>query len=199
MYHLDGNDEWNNIHSSDLWVYNKLFLSRVLGYTCGPVGTTVPKPDFYIVRPSFNLLGMGRFARKEYIYKYTDHYHPSEFWCEIFEDEHLSVDFKYQEAKLIVLGTRSWENPLYKWDRWEKVQRNVQFPEILTKLVGNYEWINCEFIGNRLIEVHFRQNPDFRYGNKVAIPVWEENNCQNYKDYEYIQDSDFYRRGFWIK
>jgi hypothetical protein len=199
MYHLDGNDEWNNIHSSDLWVYNKLFLSRVLGYTCGPVGTTVPKPDFYIVRPSFNLLGMGRFARKEYIYKYTDHYHPSEFWCEIFEDEHLSVDFQYQEAKLIVLGTRSWENPLYKWDRWEKVQRNVQFPEILTKLVGNYEWINCEFIGNRLIEVHFRQNPDFRYGNKVAIPVWEENNCQNYKDYEYIQDSDFYRRGFWIK
>ena len=29
-YFLDGNDEWNNIHPSDLWVYNKLFLSRIL-------------------------------------------------------------------------------------------------------------------------------------------------------------------------
>ena len=26
MYLLDGNDEWNNIHHDDLWVYNKLFL-----------------------------------------------------------------------------------------------------------------------------------------------------------------------------
>lgn len=199
MYHLDGNDEWNHIHPSDLWVYNKLFLSRVLGYTCGPSGTTVPKPDFYIVRPSFNLLGMGRFARKEYIYKYTDHYHPSEFWCEIFDGEHLSVDFQHQEAKLVVLGTRSWENPLYKWDRWEKIEQEVQFPEILTTLKGDYEWINCEFIRNRLIEVHFRQNPDFRYGNTVAIPVWDENKRENHGNYQYVQDSDFYRKGFWIK
>lgn len=199
MYHLDGNNEWAQIHSSDLWVYNKLYLSRVLGYTCGPVGVTVPQPDFYIVRPSFNLLGMGRFARKEYIYKYTDHYHPSEFWCEIFEGDHLSVDFQHQEAKLVVLGTRSWENPLYKWDRWEKIEKEVQFPEILTTLKGDYEWINCEFIGNWLIEVHFRQNPDFRYGNTVAIPVWDENQRQNDENYEYVQDSDFYRRGFWIK
>jgi hypothetical protein len=50
MYLLDGNDEWNNIHHDDLWIYNKLFLSRVLGYTCGPSGTTVPKSDFYIKR-----------------------------------------------------------------------------------------------------------------------------------------------------
>jgi len=68
MY-LEGDQEWNHIHPNDLWVYNKLILSRVLGYNCGPVGTAVPKPDFYIVRPSMNLLGMGRFARIEYIYK----------------------------------------------------------------------------------------------------------------------------------
>jgi hypothetical protein len=60
MYHLDVNDEWNAIHHDDLWIYNKLQLSRVLGYTCGPIGTTVPKPDFYIVRPSVNFLGNGR-------------------------------------------------------------------------------------------------------------------------------------------
>jgi hypothetical protein len=199
MYFLECDDEWNQIHPSDLWVYNKLFLSRVLGYACGPAGTTVPNPDFYIVRPSFNLFGMSRFARKEWIEKQTDDIHPSEFWCEIFEGEHLSVDFHHQQAELVILGTRKSENPLYKWDKWEKVDRDVKFPKILDQLHGNYEWINCEFIGNQLIEVHFRQNPDFRYGNTIAIPNWEENNQENFENYEYVQDSDFHRRGFWIK
>ena len=197
MYHLDGNDEWTNIHPSDLWVYNKLFLSRVLGYTCGPVGTTVPRPDFYIVRPSFNLLGMGRFARKEWLYKYTDHIHPAEFWCEIFEGTHLSVDFKNKKSELVVLGTRDDDDPYYKWEKWEKIDLDVQFPKILDDLKGNYEYINCEFIGGRLIEVHFRQNPDFRYGNTVAIPVWNDEMGKN-EQYRYIEDEDYLRKGFYI-
>ena len=196
MYHLNGNDEWNNIHSSDLWVYNKLFLSRVLGYTCGPIGTTVPKPDFYIVRPSLNLLGMGRFARKEWIEHYTDQFHPAEFWCEIFEGEHLSVDFHHQQSELVVLGTRDVEDPYYKWKKWEKIDRRVDFPEILQTLKGNYDYINCEFIGNNLIEVHFRQNPDFRYNNSVAVPVWDD---QIDKNKTFIKDSDYLRRGFYIQ
>ena len=196
MYHLDGNDEWNQIHPSDLWVYNKLFLSRVLGYACGPIGTTVPKPDFYIVRPSFNLLGMGRFARKEWLYKYTDHIHPAEFWCEIFEGAHLSVDFKEKKSELVVLGTRDDDDPYYKWKKWEKIDLDVQFPEILNDLKGDYEYINCEFIGGNLIEVHFRQNPDFRYNNKVAIPVW---NNEKVEDMTFIEDIDYYRKGFWVK
>ena len=198
MY-LEGNDEWNQIHSEDLWVYNKLILSRVLGYTCGPIGTSVPRPDFYILRPSMNLLGMGRYARKEYIYKYTDSYHPSEFWCEIFEGNHISVDYQYGEQRLTVMGIRDEMNPLYKWDMWKKIDMEVPFPKILKKLQGDYEWINCEFIGNRLIEVHFRQNPDFRYGNDVAIPVWSDSNSELYKDYRFIEDSDYLRKGFWVK
>ena len=198
MY-LEGNDEWNQIHSEDLWVYNKLILSRVLGYTCGPIGTSVPRPDFYILRPSMNLLGMGRYARKEYIYKYTDCYHPSEFWCEIFEGDHISVDYQNKEQKLTVMGVRDETNPLYKWDMWKKVDYKMPFPDILNKLKGEYEWINCEFIGSRLIEVHFRQNPDFRYGNSVAIPVWNDSRPIDSKDYQFIDDQDYFRRGFWIK
>ena len=196
MYILEGNQEWNQIHHDDLWVYNKLFLSRVLGYTCGPVGTTVPKPDFYIVRPSINLLGMGRFARKEWIEQYTDEFHPSEFWCELFEGPHLSVDFKNQQSELVVLGTRNDEDPYYKWKKWEKINKKVDFPEILNKLKGNYEYINCEFIGDKLIEVHFRQNPDFRYNNSVAIPVWDDEQHENMK---FIEDSDYIRKGFYIE
>ena len=198
MY-LEGNDEWNQIHSEDLWVYNKLILSRVLGYTCGPIGTSVPRPDFYILRPSMNLLGMGRYARKEYIYKYTDCYHPSEFWCEVFEGDHISVDYQNKEQKLTVLGVRDEMNPLYKWDMWKKVDYEMPFPTILNKLKGEYEWINCEFIGNRLIEVHFRQNPDFKYGNSVAIPVWNDSYSIDSEDYRFIDDKDYLRRGFWIK
>jgi hypothetical protein len=196
MYHLECDDEWQNIHPSDLWVYNKLFLSRVLGYTCGPAGTTVPKPDFYIVRPSFNLLGMGRFARREWINKRTDDIHPAEFWCEIFEGEHLSVDFHEKKSKLVVLGTRDSIDPYYKWKKWEKVDISIDFPEILLDLKGNYEWINCEFINGKLIEVHFRQNPDFRYNNSVAIPVWDD---EKYENMKFIEDGDYFRKGFYIQ
>jgi hypothetical protein len=199
MYHLDCNDEWNHIHSKDLWIYSKLFLSRVLGYTCGPIGSKVPKPDFYIVRPSFNLLGMGRFARKEWIECDTNQYHPAEFWCEIFEGEHLSVDFHHQKSELVVLGTKDSSDPYYKWKKWEKIDRKIDFPEILKDLNGNYDWINCEFIGDKLIEVQFRRNPDFRYNNSVAIPVWDDNYSE---DLNFIRDNEYDtygRRGLFVK
>ena len=189
-YFLDVNEEWNQIHPKDIWAYNKLSLSRLSGYTCGPIGTTVPKTDFYIVRPCINLLGMGRFARKEWIEKDTDHFHPSEFWCEIFHEK---------KSKLVVIGERNSDDPLYKWSKWEKIDVEVDFPSILNDLVGNYEWINCEFIGNCLIEVQFRQNPDFRYGNTVAIPTWDKKVRGNMCDYTFIEDSDYLRKGFWIK
>lgn len=203
MYLLDCNDEWNHIHSKDLWVYNKLFLSRRLGYLCGPTGTRVPKPDFYIVRPSFNLLGMGRFARKEWIENQTDHFHPSEFWCELFYGQHLSVDFHEKKSKLVVIGEKNANDPFYKWNKWSKIDIQIEFPFILNDLVGNYEWINCEFIDNNLIEVQFRQNPDFRYGNSIAIPVWEDSQRQKSdENLTFIEDNEYnthYRRGFWIK
>jgi hypothetical protein len=199
MYLLEGDDEWNHIHSEDLWVYNKLFLSRRLGYACGPSGTTVPKPDFYIVRPSFNLLGMSRFARIEWIEKTTDDFHPAEFWCEIFEGEHLSVDFYNKKQELVVLGTRDSKDEIYKWKKWEKIDKKVEFPNILKNLKKNYEWINCEFIGGKLIEVQFRRNPDFCYENTVAIPVWSEKSEENYPGYRFVEDTDYQRVGFWVK
>jgi hypothetical protein len=202
MYLLECDDEWNHIHSKDLWVYNKLFLSRRLGYLCGPAGTTVPKPDFYIVRPSFNLFGMSRLARIEWIEKRTDDMHPAEFWCEIFKGDHISVDYHHQEQDLCVLGTREEGSPIYKWTKWEKINKNIIFPDILRNLNKHYEWINCEFIGEKLIEVQFRRNPNFRYNNKVAIPVWIENEKdlnEKYKNYKFIEDVSYDRIGFLIE
>jgi len=74
----------------------------------------------------------------------------------------------------------------------------VKFPEILNDLVGNYEWINCEFIGNHLIEVQFRQNPDFRYQNSVAIPVWDKKINKDIPGYRFVEDNDYKRIGFYV-
>ena len=198
MYHLDSSDEWNYIHPEDLWVYNKLFLNQRLRHLCGPTGVPVPYSGYYIVRPSFNLLGMGRFSRKEWIYKYTDQFHPAEFWCEMFYGDHYSVDYQNKESKLVVLGERDEDDPFYRWKKWTKVDGEVPFPSILNSLKGDYEWINCEFIGNHLIEVHFRRNPDFRYGNSVAIPVWNDQKIENIENLRFIEDKDYLRRGFYI-
>jgi hypothetical protein len=134
----------------------------------------------------------------EWIYKSTDSFHPSEFWCEVFEGKHLSVDFQNKKSKLVVLGERDEDAPLYKWSKWTKIDYEVEFPEILNDLKGNYEWINCEFIGNKLIEVHFRRNPDFRYDNSVAVPVWRNDRPQRMGDLIFIEDQDYLRRGFFI-
>ena len=198
MYHLECIDEWKSIHSDDLWVYNKLFLNQRLRHLCGPTGVPVPYSGYYIVRPSINLLGMGRFSRIEWIYKSTDNFHPAEFWCEIFEGPHLSVDFYNQKSELVVLGERDNDEPLYKWKKWTKINREVEFPEILKNLKGDYKWINCEFIGNKLIEVHFRRNPDFRYGNSIAIPVWKGDSPQKVDNFTFIEDKDYLRRGFFV-
>ena len=197
MYCLESKDEWGIIHPDDLWIYNKLILSTKLGYKCGPAGVSVPNPGYYIVRPSMNLMGMGRNAEILWLENSTEHLYPSDFWCEVFKGEHLSVDFYKKEAKLVILGERDDTDPLYKWKKWSKNEKKIEFPPILSSLMGKYDWINCEFIGSNLIEVHFRQNPDFRYGNTVAIPVWNDEMGKN-EQYRYIEDEDYLRKGFYI-
>jgi hypothetical protein len=146
MYNLTVSEEWNSIHPRDLWVYNKLQLSQTLGYTCGPAGLEVPKSGFYIVRPIMNFMGMGRYAREEFIKRDTEYLHPGEFWCEVFDGEHLSVDYFRGESSLVVMGKRKKDFKFYKWDSWEKTDRKVEFPELLNPLKDRYDWINCEFL-----------------------------------------------------
>lgn len=197
MYPTD-DEEWDLIHPYDLWAYNKLQVSRILGYQCGPSGTTVPKSDFYIVRPCMNIRGMGLNAKIMWLDGPTKDLHPAEFWCEVFSGEHLSVDFYKKECDLVVKGTRDAKNPLYKWDKWEKIDKKVEFPPILNNLVGNYDWIQCEFIDGNLIEVHFRRNPNFQYGNSVAIPVWDDMPQKNHANLKYVEEPNYLRKGFLI-
>jgi hypothetical protein len=111
-----------------------------------------------------------------------------------------SVDFHIKEQRLCVKGTRESED-LYKWKKWEKVDHVIPYPKLLTTIgLYRYGWINCEFIGDKLIEVHFRRNPDFRYDNTEAIPVWKGDKMhQLMEGYRYVEDNDYNRCGFWVK
>jgi hypothetical protein len=116
----------------------------------------------------------------------------------MFYGDHYSVDYHNKKSELVVLGERDEEDPIYRWKKWTKIDVEVPFPSVLNSLKGKYEWINCEFIGNRLIEVHFRRNPDFRYGNIIAIPVWKDEKVENIENFRFIEDEDYLRRGFYI-
>lgn len=200
--------EYDNCHPDDLWVYDKLILSRKLGYVCGPRGVLVPRPDYYIVRPITNIDGMGFGAEIMWIddtrfwegkgspADFEDDIPLGFFWCEIFEGRHLSVDYLNGEQILCVEGFRLEDNPLYKWSSWRKSDDIVPLPDILKDLP--YEKLNCEFIDGNLIEVHVRHNPNFEKGYDEIYPVWDGEDITPPPGMIYIKDPNFKRQGFFV-
>ena len=196
---------WQKAHEDDLWIFDKLIVSRKLGYNCGPAGMNVPTPDNYIVRPCVNIPGMSKGAKFLKLEKETDHLPPGYFWCEIFKGRHLSIDYKNGKQVLAVEGFRNKENELWKFSKWKKVDDLVPLPSIFYSLILKYEYINIEFIDNKPIEIHLRHNPDFVWGNSVAIPIWLGDDIANsVPDYEeesflrFVNAPDQNRKGFWI-
>ena len=199
-------DAWLNCHLDDLWIFDKLILAKKLGYICGPVGVDVPYPDYYIIRPCMNCMGMGRGATIEYLEQDTDilanNYDKlGYFWCEIFEGRHISVDYKTNPKSrsiiqgLTVEGFRNKNNPIWKWNKWVRIDEFVKFPKVLYALQGKYNCINCEFIDGKLIEVHLRPNHDIGDFNEI-IPVWNDELSIPPKGYTYVEDKDYNRLGF---
>ena len=88
-------DVWKIIDPDDIWVMDKLILSRKLGYICGPVGTDVPKPGWYIIRPCVNMKGLGLGAEKKWLDGNTDHLPHGYFWCEWFEGRQTFYPFLF--------------------------------------------------------------------------------------------------------
>lgn len=197
---LDDTEEdfvWQRTSADHLWVFDKLILSRKLGYTCGPTGIDVPAPGYYIVRPCVNALGLGLGATKEYLEQDTTHLPIGFFWCEWFEGRHVSVDYKHGVQVLAVEGTKP-DNTFTQWTKWHRVDDEFPLPDILT--LFNEEYLNCEYINGKLIEVHFRRNEDFDYATEEFIPVWEGENTTPPEGYRYIQYPDVHGRiGAFVK
>ena len=188
----DDFDAWKDCLDEDRWIFDKLILSTRLGHLCGPAGEPVPSPNFYIVRPCVNLLGMGRGAKKVWIEKETENIIPDGyFWCEEFTGRHLSIDYLDKKQSLCVEGIRDLKDPFWKWKEWRKVNDIVPLPEIFNSLKGEYKNINVEMIGEKVIEIHLRPNPDWEnYNGKSIIPLFIPDG------YEFIEDRDYKRLGF---
>jgi hypothetical protein len=200
MKYDSDSEAWLNTQVVDLWIFDKLLLSKRLGHICGPTGVDVPKPGTYIVRPCINLLGMGIGAEFVNLVDSTDHLPAGYFWCEIFTGQHLSVDYYQGNQILVVEGTRDLDSPLWKFSKWVRHDNiEVKFPEALSFLLEKHDYINAEYIGERLIELHFRTNLDFEYDNDIAIPVWEDEEISIPDGYRYVFKPDYRRKGFYIK
>lgn len=171
-------EAWRAVGDDDLWVFDKFIVARMSGHRCGSRGMPVPKTGWYCVRPVTNLEGMGHMARREWLEAGVApmHLHPGEFWCEWFEGEHLSVDYRAKRPILAVRATRgaSLHGEMWRFERWDRVGTAVPWPRVLNRLAGMYDTVNCEFIGGRLVEAHLRPNSDFAYGNDYMIPVWRD-------------------------
>ena len=183
-------DAWAYAEHDDLWVFDKLIVARKAGHICGPRGMRVPKPGMYMIRPVTNFRGMGLAARRMYIEDTTDHMHPGEFWCEYFTGDHLSVDYRGFEPVLSVKGEKHPQMPYQRFVSWEKVDETVPLPQMLVRMCLRYKFVNCEFIGGKLIEIHLRGNPDFRHGNSKAIAVWPGDSVQPPEGFRFIRDTD---------
>jgi hypothetical protein len=190
---------WKTIDPNDIWALDKLILSRKLGYVCGPVGLDVPAPGYYIVRPCVNMLGLGLGAQRVWLEKDTVDQPLGYFWCEWFEGKHLSIDYHWGKQVLAVEGIKD-PNTFTRWKIWQRVDDTVLLPGLLDELAERYKYINCEFIGGRLIEVHFRRNEDFQGNIDHFIPVWEGQSTTPPEGYSYRVYPDIHgRTGAFVK
>lgn len=190
---------WKTVDPDDMWALDKLILSRKLGYKCGPTGIDVPNPGWYIVRPCVNALGLGLGAQRVWIAGETMHLPLGYFWCEWFEGRHLSVDYHKGLQQLCVEGIKP-KNTFSRWSEWRRTKDFMPRPEIIKPLMEKYEWINCEFIGDKLIEVHFRHNEDFEGNIDHFIPVWKGESTTPPEGYTYKDYPDVHGRiGAFVK
>jgi hypothetical protein len=184
-----------------LWIFDKLIIARKQGVLAAPAGIPVPRSGEYIVRPITNMRMMGRGAQKMWIQAGDDEPVPDGFfWSEVLTGPHLSVDYHWGEQSLTVQGFREDQDRLDRFSRWCRVDLDRPLPALLHGLEDHLEWINVEYIGDRVIEVHLRYNDDFANHDADEIwPVWPESGREPMPGCEWYASAAGDRLGFWIK
>lgn len=158
--------------------FNKLWISQQLGYQCGPSGSTPLISAKYIVRPTYNLSGMGVGAEIKWIDAGdTTIVPPGYFWCELFRGRQYSVNYNW-DGKWVAVNsfeTTPTASALSRFQRWNRSAIQPSPPALLDQL-ASVGTINCEFIADQLIEVHLRHGPDPDYD--TIIPLWGDTDPQ---------------------
>ena len=171
---MDDCDVWKFIDGEDAWIYDKLILSKRLGYHCGPAGVSPEKSDNYIVRPISNYRMMGRGSSVMHIDAGSDIIPDGYFWCEVFTGRHLTFDYCYGVQFLAAEGFKD-STRTDRFASWKKTDDVFELPELLQNIATKYEWLNVEVIDNKIVEVHLRYNDDFiGHDADEIIPIWTE-------------------------
>jgi len=163
--------------------FNKLYIAELFGYNCGPAGVDIPEDGTYVIRPVYNLSGMGVGAKVMDL-KAGDESStpPGYFWCEYLTGKHYSASYVWKYDRDMITGR--WQQPWKGSSCWEGTnmpinltkfvewKRSDYIPEVPNELneLRDVKEINVEFKGNQVIEVHLRPSldPDYDY----FIPVW---------------------------
>tara|TARA_B100000424_G_scaffold271037_1_gene272209 strand:- start:521 stop:1192 length:672 start_codon:yes stop_codon:yes gene_type:complete len=185
------------IYPEHRWVFNKLELALRLGYDAGPACVPITRSGKYVVRPIYNLYGMGIGAKVIHINimqsKSMENHAlipPGYFWCEFFDGDQYSVDYKrtrqpkgsrwaWEEVDT-ARGERDIDN-LTRFKLWEKCEnRRIFLPNFLNNIDGVPD-LNVEWIGDKVVEVHLRTGNDVFWGKDEGakvIPIWEGDNIE---------------------
>jgi hypothetical protein len=158
---------------------NKLWLAEKFGYVCGPAGVEIPETGTYVVRPIYNLAGMGACASVQKLAK-GDHTSiaPGYFWCEYFDGKHYSANYEWKMNDHVGgkwVGLSCWEGinmpiNLSRFVEWRRSNHIPTLPHSFKALGENVTHLNVEFINDKPIEVHLRLSPNPVYD--LLIPVW---------------------------
>jgi hypothetical protein len=174
------------------WLFNKLEVSLKLGHDAAPIMVPVTRPGKYIIRPIYNLYGMGIGAHIKELRPedpFSDHAMgpPGTFWCEYFEGPHVSVDYKRSNDQYDPGAPTDWvaynamqgsydEKDLVKFLNWTRIDvptHALKVPEWIPKDLDD---LNIEWRGESIIEVHMRLGNDImhdKHMGTVITPLWE--------------------------
>lgn len=187
---MDDIDVWVYMNNEHAWLYDKLILSRCLGYYCGPAGVPPLYSGKFIVRPISNYRGMGRSSSIMHLNAGEDVIPDGYFWCELFTGRHLSFDYRYGIQHLAVEGFKNSDRT-DRFVSWKKTNDVFNLPEIISVIAVKCEWMNIEVIDDKIIEIHLRHNPNFSNHDADELTVvWKEN---------FIASEEGDRLGFLLK
>lgn len=201
MQFISDCDVYESCQPQWLWIYDKLIVARRQGIRAAPAGIPIPTSGEYIIRPITNIYMMGRGAQIKWLEKGDTSSVPDGFfWSEILNGSHVSVDYHWGKQHLTVQGFRNDPKRIDRFSRWCKIELDMPLPAMLYDLKYYQEWINVEYIGNKVIEIHLRYNDDFaNHDSDEIVPVWRGDSMITPKGWSWYYSPAGDRLGFWIK
>jgi hypothetical protein len=190
-------ESWNLYKKTEhRWVFNKLEVALHQGLHAGPAATAPEHSGKYIMRPIYNIYGMG-IGAKAFTYDKNLDYDsfinhsvvpPGYFWCQFVKGNHLSIDYNqdvngFWHTRSVWQGRHENKDNFTRFASWTRLD-NVSAPE-WNKLPMAPSFLydpevtafNIEMIGKHIIEIHLRlgNDPFDEYPvDSEIIPVWND-------------------------